>query len=63
MVLLSLTDVSEFLFLKVSSSRAPGLVVIPVLHYILGFVNMVLFSSEFPFYKSFHLFFSAANSA
>lgn len=62
-VLLSLTDVSEFLFLKVSSSRAPGLVVIPVLHYILGFVNMVLFSSEFPFYKSFHLFFSAANSA
>lgn len=63
-VLLCLTDVSEFLFLKVSSSRAPGLVVIPVLHYILGFVNMIfLFSSEFPFYKSFHLFFSAANSA
>lgn len=62
-VLLCLTDVSEFLFLKVSSSGAPGLVIIPVLHYILGFVNMVFLFSEFPFYKSFHLFFSAANSA
>lgn len=62
-VLLCLTDVSEFLFLKVSSSGAPGLVIIPVLHYILGFVNMVFLFSEFRFYKSFHLFFSAANSA